>query len=167
MNRLVPAILTDNVELAKQEKHLTTTAKISHRWDSIHDEVGYNYRMPNLNAALGCAQMEQLPDFLSLKRRLFKLYQEAFRKISQLRLFEEPDDTQSNYWLQTLLLNKNLSKQRDSILEDTNLSGLMTHPVWTLLHKLSPFQDCPHSPLTVAESLEKRIVNLPSSSGIA
>jgi perosamine synthetase len=160
------AILTNNAELAKRAKHLTTTAKISHRWDYIHDEIGYNYRMPNLNAALGCAQLEQLPDFLASKRRLFKLYQEAFRKISQIRLFEEPDETQSNYWLQTLLLNKNVAKQRDTILEYTNSAGLMTRPAWTLLHKLTPFQDCPHAPLPVAESLECRIINLPSSAGL-
>jgi perosamine synthetase len=161
------AILTDDPVLAKRAKHLTTTAKIPHRWDYIHDEVGYNYRMPNLNAALGCAQLEQLPDFLASKRRLFESYQEAFRDIAGVSLFTEPEGSQSNYWLQALLLDDSVANQRDSILEATNSAGLMTRPVWTLLHKLTPFQDCPHAPLPVAEALECRIINLPSSSGLA
>ena len=161
------AILTDDPELAKRAKHLTTTAKTPHRWDYVHDEVGYNYRMPNLNAALGCAQLEQLPDFLASKRRLFESYQEAFRDIAGISLFTEPEGSQSNYWLQALLLDDSVANQRDSILEATNSAGLMTRPVWTLLHKLTPFQDCPHAPLPVAEALECRIINLPSSSGLA
>jgi aminotransferase in exopolysaccharide biosynthesis len=161
------AILTDDPELAKRAKHLTTTAKTPHRWDYVHDEVGYNYRMPNLNAALGCAQLEQLPDFLASKRRLFESFQEAFRDIAGISLFTEPEGSQSNYWLQALLLDDSVANQRDSILEATNSAGLMTRPAWTLLHKLTPFQDCPHAPLPVAETLECRIINLPSSSGLA
>ena len=160
------AILTDNSELAKRAKHLTTTAKIVHRWEYIHDEVGYNYRMPNINAALGCAQLEQLPEFLASKRRLFERYQEALRDIAGISLFTEPEGSQSNYWLQALLLDDSVANQRDSILEATNSAGLMTRPLWTLLHKLTPFQGCPHAPLPVAESLEKRIINLPSSAGL-
>jgi len=160
------AILTDDPELAKRAKHLTTTAKTPHRWDYVHDEVGYNYRMPNLNAALGCAQLEQLPDFLASKRRLFESYQEAFRDIAGISLFTEPEGSQSNYWLQTLLLDKSVAIQRDNLLETTNAIGIMTRPVWTLLHKLSPFQECPHGPLPVAESLGRRIINLPSSAGL-
>ncbi len=160
------AILTDDPELAKRAKHLTTTAKTPHRWDYVHDEVGYNYRMPNLNAALGCAQLEQLSDFLASKRRLFESYQEAFRDIAGISLFKEPEGSQSNYWLQALLLDDTVANQRDSILEATNSAGLMTRPAWTLLHKLPPFQDCPHAPLPIAESLEQRLVNLPSSAGL-
>jgi perosamine synthetase len=161
------AILTDDKLLAKRAKHLTTTAKIPHCWDYMHDEVGYNYRMPNLNAALGCAQLEQLPDFLASKRRLYCRYKEAFKSISQIRLFSEPEGAHSNYWLQTLLLDDSVADQRNEILEDTNSVGLMTRPVWKLLHKLTPYRDCPHSLLTVAESMERRIINLPSSSGLA
>ena len=161
------AILTDDPELAKQAKHLTTTAKTPHQWDYIHNEVGYNYRLPNLNAALGCAQLELLPDFLGSKRRLFKSYQEALHDISGVTLFTEPAGSQSNYWLQTLLLDDSVANQRDSVLEATNLAGIMTRPAWRLLHKLTPFKDCPQAPLPVAESLEKRITNLPSSSGLA
>ena len=160
------AILTDDPELAKRAKHLTTTAKTPHRWDYVHDEVGYNYRMPNLNAALGCAQLEQLPDFLASKRRLFESYQEAFRDIAGISLFTEPEGSQSNYWLQTLLLDDSVANQRDAILEATNSVRLMTRPVWKLLHKLAPYRDCPCTPLPVAESLERRIVNLPSSTGL-
>ena len=160
------AILTDDPGLAKRAQHLTTTAKIPHRWNYVHDEVGYNYRMPNLNAALGCAQMELLPEYLDSKRRLFNHYQEAFRNIEVISLFVEPEISHSNYWLQALLLDDSVASQRDSILEATNSAGLMTRPVWTLLNNLTPFQDCPHAPLPIAESLEQRIVNLPSSAGL-
>ena len=160
------AILTDDSELAKRAKHITTTAKIPHRWDYVHDEVGYNYRMPNLNAAVGCAQLEQLQDFLVSKRNLFEKYKDVFSEIAGLRLFAEQKFSQSNYWLQALLLDDSVTNQRDSILEATNSAGLMTRPAWTLLHKLTPFQGCSHAPLPVAESLEKRIINLPSSSGL-
>ena len=157
------AILTDDPELAKRAKHLTTTAKTPHLWDYIHDEVGYNYRMPNLNAALGCAQLEQLPNFLDSKRILFNRYKEAFRNISQVRLYSEPEGSHSNYWLQTLILDECVSKQKDAVLEITNSAGVMTRPAWTLLHKLPPFQGCYHAPLHVSKSLERRIINLPSS----
>jgi len=160
------AILTDDKGLANCAKHLTTTAKIPHRWNYVHDEIGYNYRMPNLNAALGCAQLEKLPEYLDSKRRLFKHYQKAFRNIEGISLFVEPEISHSNYWLQALLLDVSTVSQRDSILEATNSAGLMTRPVWTLLHNLTPFQDCPHAPLPTAESLEQRLVNLPSSAGL-
>jgi perosamine synthetase len=160
------AVLTNDFELAKKARHLTTTAKIAHSWDYIHDEVGYNYRMPNINAALGCAQLEQLPEFLVSKRILFERYQEFFRDIENVSLFTEPEGSRSNYWLQTLLLNDSVENQSDSILDATNSAGLMTRPAWRLLHNLTPFQDCPHAPLPIAESLERRIVNLPSSAGL-
>lgn len=160
------AILTDDLDLAKRAKHLTTTAKMPHRWDYIHDEVGYNYRMPNLNAALGCAQLEQLPGFLASKRRLFESYKKVLSDIPGIRLFAEPKDSHSNYWLQALLLDDSVSNQRDSILDVTNSAGLMTRPAWMLLHKLTPFQKCEHAPLPVAESLEQTIINLPSSAGL-
>ena len=160
------AILTDDPKLAKRAKHLTTTAKLPHRWEYLHDEVGYNYRMPNLNAALGCAQLEELPEFLASKRRLFGCYQEAFQSTPQVRLFAEPEGSRINYWLQTLLLDDSVANQRDAILEATNSIGLMTRPVWKLLHKQAPYCDCPCVPVPVAESLERRIINLPSSTGL-
>ena len=161
------AILTNDERLAEYAKHLTTTAKLPHRWDYVHDEVGYNFRMPNLNAALGCAQLEQLPEFLASKRRLFERYQESLADIDEVRLMREPSDCQSNYWLQTLILSENVAEQRNAILQATNDAGLMTRPAWRLMHRLAPYQECPRAPLPVAESLERRVVNLASSAGLA
>lgn len=161
------AILTDDPQLARRAKHLTTTAKVPHRWEYLHDEIGYNYRLPNINAALGCAQLEQLPAFLAAKRRLFERYQAAFVEVPQLRIVSEPDGCRSNYWLQTLLLDETASGQRDAILTATNDAGLMTRPTWTLMHRLTPYRDCPRMELPVAESLEQRLINLPSSAGLA
>jgi dTDP-4-amino-4,6-dideoxygalactose transaminase len=161
------AILTSNPELAYRAKHLCTTAKVPHSWEYSHDKVGFNYRMPSLNAALGCAQLEQLPQFLESKRRLFERYRDAFKDFQAVQVMEEPVDCRSNYWLQALLLDKSAEDERDNLLEDTNNAGLMTRPIWTLLHRLAPYQDCPRAPLPVAESLELRILNLPSSAGLS
>ena len=161
------AILTNDPELARHAKHLTTTAKLAHRWSFEHDEVGYNYRLPNLNAALGCAQLEQLPDMLAAKRRLFERYRDAFAGVDGVELFAEPENCRSNYWLQTLLLDNALEHRRDDILEMTNRAGQMTRPVWNLLPSLSPYQACPCAPLPVAKSLERRVVNIPSSAFLA
>ena len=160
------AILTNSIELGTRAKHLTTTAKLPHRWNFVHDEVGYNYRLPNLNAALGCAQLEQLPGFLEDKRRLFERYQLAFANLSGVHLVNEPLGCRSNYWLQTLLLDESLSNQRDALLTATNDAGLMTRPVWTLMHRLPMYNQAPRAPLPVAESLERRLINIPSSSGL-
>ena len=157
------AILTNNLDLARHAKHLTTTAKIRHAWEFRHDEIGYNYRMPNLNAALGCAQLERLSSKLAAKRKLFDRYQSAFAEVKGVELFIEPDNCQSNYWLQTLLLDENQSENRDLVLETTNATGIMTRPVWVLLNELAPFNDSPCSDLTTAQSLSSRIINIPSS----
>ena len=157
------AILTNNLVLAKHAKHLTTTAKMLHAWEFRHDEIGYNYRMPNINAALGCAQLERLPSKLVAKRGLFDRYQSAFEDVQGVQLFIEPDNCQSNYWLQTLLLDENQSENRDLILEATNAAGIMTRPVWVLLNELTPFKDSPCADLTTAHSLSRRIINIPSS----
>ena len=157
------AILTNDERLADHAKHLTTTAKLPHRWDYVHDEVGYNFRMPNLNAALGCAQLEQLPEFLASKRRLFKRYQEALADIDEVRLMEEPSGCKSNYWLQTLVLEESAVEQRVEILKATNDVDLTTRSAWRLMHQLAPYEDCPRAPLQVAESLWSRIINIPSN----
>jgi len=157
------AILTNDVELARHARHLTITAKVTHRWNYVHDEIGYNYRMPNINAALGCAQLEQLPDFLAAKRSLFERYQAAFAGVPHARIVEEPDGCRSNYWLQALLLDESAACQRDAILNATNDAGLMTRPPWMPMHKLTPYLECPKMELPVAESLERRLINLPSS----
>lgn len=161
------AILTDDGELARHAKHLTTTAKLQHTWEYRHDEIGYNYRMPNLNAALGCAQLEQLPKMLAAKRRLFQRYQAAFSTVAGVRLMAEPEQCQSNYWLQTLLLEGEQANQRDPILKATNDAGFMTRPAWILMHELAPFRDCPHMDLAGAQSLSQCLINIPSSSGLA
>jgi perosamine synthetase len=161
------AILTNNADLARHAKHLTTTAKIPHAWEFRHDEIGYNYRMPNINAALGCAQLEQLPGKLESKRNLFKKYQHAFANVEGIRLFSEPKNCYSNYWLQTLLLDGNKSKERDLVLEATNSAGIMTRPAWVLLNELASFKDSPSANLTTAQSLARRIINIPSSPGLA
>jgi len=157
------AILTNDLDLGTRAKHLTTTAKIPHRWNFVHDEVGYNYRLPNINAALGCAQLEQLPGFLLEKRHLFERYQSAFSNVDGVRLVVEPVGCQSNYWLQTLLFDESVAEQRDAVLTATNDAGYMTRPAWSLMHKLQHFRDCPSAPISVAESLQRRLINIPSN----
>ena len=158
------AILTNDAKLACYAKHLTTTAKLPHAWEFRHDEIGYNYRLPNLNAALGCAQLEQLPVKLSAKKALFAHYQIAFEQVVGVKLMPEPEKCQSNYWLQTLLLDVGNEDQRDAILKVTNDAGFMTRPAWTLMDELTPFKGCPRMDLTMAKSLVQRLINIPSSS---
>ena len=161
------AILTQDDSLADLAKHITTTAKLPHKWAFNHDQVGYNYRMPNLNAALGCAQLEQLPEFLIKKRKLANKYAQVFQEIEGIKFFTEPDFAQSNYWLNLLLLDENYAEQRDQLLEITNRNGIMTRPTWTLMHYLPMFKDCPRMDLSKAESLERRIINIPSSAKLS
>lgn len=160
------ALLTNDADLAQRAKHLTTTAKQPHRWEYIHDQVGYNYRMPNINAALGCAQLEQLPRFLRSKRKLYDCYRKGFAGLESVKLMAEPSGCESNYWLQALMLDEAVADQRDAILAATNEAGLMTRPSWKLMHELAPYQQCPRAPLPVAESLVQRLINLPSSAGL-
>jgi len=157
------AILTNNRELAQKAKHLTTTAKIPHAWDYRHDEIGYNYRLPNLNAALGCAQLEHLPGFLESKRRLYHLYQAAFQGFIGGDLFSEPAGCQSNFWLQTLILNNEHKKELEPILAKVHEEKFLARPAWTPLNQLAPFQHFPSMDLQTTENLAQRILNLPSS----
>jgi predicted outer membrane repeat protein len=157
------AILTNDLDLAKKAKHLTTTAKLAHRWEFVHDEAGFNYRMPNLNAALGCAQLERLPRYVSNKRQLADKYKNALVGVDQLELIREPSECQSNYWLQTIRLKGDGLGHRDSLLSALNDAGLMARPVWRLMHRLEPYRQCPRAPLPVAEHLEETLVNIPSS----
>ncbi len=161
------AILTNDTALAKRAKHLSTAAKLPHEWEYRHDEIGYNYRLPNLNAALGCAQLEQLPAMLASKRKLFDRYKTAFASVAGLKLIQEPEMCLSNYWLQTLLLNSEAASQRDEILLATNAVGIRTRPAWNLLHALPPFQSAPRMDLAKAKSLSERLMNIPSSSCLA
>lgn len=157
------AILTGDDELARRAKHLTTTAKVPHRWAFDHDEVGYNFRLPNLNAALGCAQLERLDDFVYRKRRLADRYRAAFCDVPGIRIFVEPAGARSNYWLNSLILDEDQAERRDELLDALNTAGVMSRPAWTLLHRLPMYRECPRGPLRVAEDLGRRIVNIPSS----
>jgi perosamine synthetase len=157
------AILTNDSSLAKLANHITTTAKLPHPWAFNHDQVGYNYRLPNINAALGCAQMEQMDKFIKNKRALAEKYRQAFANIPGITFFSEPAYAQSNYWLNVLLLDTEYAALRDSLLLATHAQGILTRPPWTLMHKLAMFQSYPRMDLSMAESLEQRIINLPSS----
>ncbi|MDH7478543.1 MAG: LegC family aminotransferase [Syntrophomonadaceae bacterium] len=156
------AILTNDESLARQAKHLTTQAKLPHQWSFFHDMIGYNYRLPNINAALGCAQLEQLPEFIEKKRTLALRYREAFAEIEGVKIFKEADYARSNYWLNVLLIDDEYSTDRDRLIRATNSQGIMTRPAWTLMHKLPMFSNCPRMDLSGAESLERRIINIPS-----
>ena len=157
------AILTNDPELGRRAKHLTTTARTPHRWNFLHDEVGYNYRLPNLNAAMGCAQLERLPEMAERKRALARRYEQAFRDVPGVRFVTEPAGTKSNYWLNAIVLDDVSLERRDALLGVLNDAGYMSRPVWTLMHRLPMYADCPRMPLPVAERLEASIVNLPSS----
>jgi len=154
-------IVTDDEELAKRAKYLTTTAKIPHKWEYIHDEIGYNYRMPNLNAALLVAQLEQLDKFVESKRDLALKYEEFFKGSVELEFVKEPSNSSSNYWLQAVIV-KDIS-ERDKFLEYTNSNGVMTRPIWKLMNELEMFKGAQTGNLENAEWLEERVVNISSS----
>ena len=153
-------IVTNDEDLAKKAKHLTTTAKVPHKWNFNHDMIGYNYRMPNLNAALLLAQFENLDNFISNKRKLANYY-ETFFSSSEYIFYKEPKFSKSNYWLNTILLKN--KQVRDEFLEETNSNGVMTRPVWRLMNELEIFKDSQCLDLKNAKYLEQRIVNIPSS----
>ena len=157
------AVATDDEELGARAKHLSTQAKVPHRWEYVHDAIGFNYRLPNLNAALGCAQLEQLDGFLTDKRRLAERYAEAFTAVPGVRFFVEPPFARSNYWLNAILLDEPDLAQRDAVLGATNDVGLQTRPVWRLMHRLPMYADAPRDSLVVSEALEARLVSIPSS----
>lgn len=161
------AILTSDPELGKRAKHITTTARVPHRWSFIHDQVGFNYRLPNLNAALGCAQLERLDNFLSRKRELAARYAAAFEGALGLRFVREPEGCCSNYWLNAIMLDAVDLGQRDAVLAALNDAGLMARPVWTLMHRLPMYAACPRMDLASAEHIEARLISLPSSARLA
>lgn len=157
------AILTNDQKTAEKARYLTTTARIKHLWEYVHDEVGYNFRMPNLNAALGVAQLERIEHKLSMKRELFTRYQNAFRELSYIEIFKEPKDALSNYWLQTLILKDEYAGLRDLILDMSHRSGIQTRPAWRPIHNMSAYSSAPKMEMTVTDSLYKRIINIPSN----
>ena len=153
-------IVTDNEFFAKKAKHLTSTAKIPHKWDFKHDMVGYNYRMPNLNAALLLAQLENLNNFIINKRKLADKY-EKFFKNSNYKFFKEPQNCKSNYWLNSIILKN--KRQRDIFLKDANSNNIMVRPIWKLMNRLPMFKNAQCGDLKNSEWLFDRVVNLPSS----
>ena len=154
------AIVTNNEALAKKAKHITTTAKVSHPYEYVHNMTGYNYRLPNLNAALACAQLEQLDFFIDRKRELAETYKTFFESLS-IPFIHEPEHACSNYWLNAVMLPDR--KTRDEFLKATNEAGVVTRPVWRLLNKLDMYKTCQTDTLTNAKWLEERVVNIPSS----
>lgn len=156
------AIVSDNQALAMAARHLTNTARLANGWNFDHDRLGYNYRMPNLNAALGCAQLEQLDGFLTRKRALAARYATALNQVGNVRFFNEPGFARSNYWLNAILLDPVVADARDAVLAATNNAGLETRPVWTLMHRLPMYRDCPRDELPVAEAIALRLINIPS-----
>lgn len=153
-------ILTDDEELAKKAKHLTTQAKVPHPWEFVHDHIGYNYRLTNVNAAIGCAQMESLDHLIELKRDLAEKYKDFFRN-SDFTFFSEPEYCKSNYWLNAILTKDR--KQRDELLEYTNKNGVMTRPIWELMNRLPMFAGCQTDGLENSIWFADRVVNIPSS----
>ncbi len=161
------AIITKNSSIAKRARHLSTTAKISHPWEYIHDEIAWNDRMPNINAALGLAQMEKFPEIIGRKRKLFDIYQKAFKSLNGVRIMKEHQKTKSNYWLITLLLNEELIFNRhinkDEILNLAHDCGLLLRPLWKPLNLLKMYKYSPAGVLEKSNQIEKRLINLPSS----
>jgi perosamine synthetase len=157
------AVVTNDPDLAHRIKHLTTTAKTPHRWAFNHDEVGYNYRLPNINAALGCAQLARLDNFVRRKRRLAARYFAAFAGCDGLTVFREPSFATSNYWLNAVLLDESETSARDVLLAAANDAGLMCRPPWILMHRLPMYEACPRATLSTAEAIEARLINIPSS----
>ena len=153
-------ILTDDAVLAARAKHLTTTAKVPHPFEFVHDEVGYNYRLPNLNAALGCAQMERLPEMLTIKAEVARRYAEFFESVGVASM-RAPTGTSANYWLNAIVMDS--LQERDAFLEFTNARGVMTRPIWRLMTRLAMFSHCQHDGLANSQWLEDRVVNIPSS----
>lgn len=160
-------ILTGDVEHARRARHFTSTAKKSHAWSFDHDEVAYNYRLPNINAALGCAQMERLPELVEAKRELAEQYIEAFHDFPGVSIYREPEAARSNYWLNTLILDPEYAGERDCLLAALHANGVHARPLWTPMHVLPMYINCPRAQLPVAEEMYGRCVNLPSSPFLA
>ncbi|MBO7493994.1 MAG: LegC family aminotransferase [Bacteroidales bacterium] len=148
-------------ELGVLAKHLTTQAKVPHRWEFRHDHIGYNYRMPNVNAALGCAQLEHLDEFIADKRATAAAYTEYFKNVDDIDFFTEPADSFSNYWLNVVILKDKEAQQQ--FLQETNDNGVMTRPIWELMNRLPMFENCEHDSLENTAWFADRVVNVPSS----
>ena len=154
-------LLFNDEELGALAKHLTTQAKVPHRWEFRHDHIGYNYRMPNINAALGCAQLEHLDEYVANKRATAAAYAEYFKQVDDILFFTEPENCFSNYWLNAVILKDHETQQ--AFLQYTNDHGVMTRPIWELMSRLSMFEHCQHDELENTIFFADRVVNIPSS----
>ncbi|MBO7635467.1 MAG: LegC family aminotransferase [Paludibacteraceae bacterium] len=154
-------LLFNDEELASLAKHLTTQAKVPHRWEFKHDHIGYNYRMPNINAALGCAQLEHLDEYIADKRATAKAYDEFFKNVDGIDFFTEPADSFSNYWLNVVILKDKDAQQK--FLQETNDNAVMTRPIWELMNRSPMFEHCQHDSLRNTIWFADRVVNIPSS----
>ena len=161
------AVLTSDPALGARAKHLSTTARLAAGWNFVHDEVGYNYRLPNLNAALGCAQLERLDSFLARKRALAARYQAAFAAVDGATFVAEPPETRGNYWLNNILLAPDRAGDQTAVLKALNDAGFGARPAWTPMHMLAMYNACPRSDLAVTEDVFRRLVSLPSSPALA
>jgi perosamine synthetase len=160
-------ILTDDDELGRRAKHLTTTAKLPHKWEFEHDEIAWNYRMPNLNAALGMAQLDKYPSFLEQKRKLALAYGEVFADVEGLKFVFEPDGTTSNYWLCAVQLDEPSLEKRDELMQACHDAGLLVRPMWNLLHKQRMYTGAPVGDVATAEALHASLICLPSTPRLA
>ena len=160
-------ILTDDDNHARRARHFTSTAKKPHAWSFDHDEIAYNYRLPNINAALGCGQMERLTAMVHAKRELAERYFEVFDGLPHANIYREPEGARSNYWLNTLILDRQVAGERDQLLSAFHSNGVHARPLWTPMHMLPMYRNCPRSPLLVAEDMYARCINLPSSPFLA
>jgi perosamine synthetase len=157
------ALVTNDPRLAERARHLATTAKLQHPWEYRHDQIGFNYRLSNLNAALGCAQIESIHDRLKAKKKLFSRYQKAFEGCSEINLIAQPDKCSSNYWLQSLRLSDNVCSLKDKILRELNNDGIISRPLWTPLHQLKPFEQFPQMEARVVSRVHATVINIPSN----
>ena len=157
------ALMTNNLKTYKNADHLSQNAKITHRWKYEYNDLGYNFKMPNLNAALGLAQIERLKRYITSKKKLFNMYKKIFSNKEMLNFFKPPKNLSWNYWLNAILLKSESIKIRNEIISKLNKNGINARPIWQLNHKINIYKDCPKMNLSNAEKLEKKIINLPSS----
>tara|TARA_Y100000389_G_scaffold204802_1_gene259756 strand:- start:9235 stop:10413 length:1179 start_codon:yes stop_codon:yes gene_type:complete len=159
-------ILTNNRKIAFKLRHLITTAKVSHAFEYIHDDIGYNLRMSNLNAALGLGQIENFRKFLYSKRKLYNHYFKFFKSCGYFEFFKEPQHAQSNYWLQTIILKEKFKHNKNNIIKNLQKKGIGARPAWKLISTLKPYQDCPRMSLNIAKKIYAKVINLPSGPSV-
>ena len=157
------AILSNNKKLAKIAKHYVTTSKIKHKWDFVHDKIGYNYRLANINSSLGISQIKKLKKYILHKKKLFNIFKNLLKKSKEYLILDQPEDCKSNFWLHTLVLKKSSKIKKNKILKKFHDNKILARPVWKPLHKLKYLKKYPKMNLKNAELLENKIINIPSS----